>query len=246
MTQHALVVGASRGIGLELTRQLLEAGYVVHAASRRPTEARELMRLAARHPELHPVAMDLTDEESIASAVAEVGSRTERLHRVLVVAGVLHGPGFGPERKLEELTAEALSAVFAVNAFGPILVAREVLPLLRHDEPAVFASLSARVGSISDNHKGGWYAYRASKAAQNMLTRTLTIELGRRAKNVCVLALHPGTVDTDLSKPFQRFVPEEQLFDVQRAARQLLDLTEQATPEQSGSFYAWDGSIIPW
>lgn len=244
MQRHALVVGANRGLGLEMTRQLLERGFVVHAGCRRP-EAAPLWMKAPEYP-VHPVQIDVTDEPSIEAAMAQVRSHTGRLHRVLVVAGVLHGDGFGPERKLEHLSPDAMQRVFAVNAFGPILVARHAIELLKHDEPAVFASLSARVGSIGDNHKGGWYAYRASKAAQNMFTKTLSIELARRAKNVAVLALHPGTVDTDLSQPFQRYVPEGKLFSVERAARQLLDIVEDATPEQTGRFYAWDGTIIPW
>ena len=153
--------------------------------------------------------------------MASIRAHTDRLHRVLVVAGVLHGDDFGPECKLEHLSPDALQRVFAVNAFGPILVARHALTLLKHEEPAVFASRSARVGSIEDNRKGGWYAYRASKAAQNMFTQTLSVELSRRAKNVTVLALHPGTVNTDLSKPFQRHVPEGQLFSVEGAHKPL-------------------------
>lgn len=218
----------------------------MYAACRDPEGARELQRLAARASIVHPLAADLTDESSLAALADAVGARTDRLHLVLNVAGVLHGPGFGPERKLEELTPDALHTVFAVNAFGPILVAKHVLPLLRHDERSVFASLSARVGSIGDNFKGGWYSYRASKAAQNQLSRTLSVELGRRARHCIVLSLHPGTVDTELSAPFQRYVPEGQLFPVERAARQLLDIIDGAGPDDSGAFFAWDGSRIPW
>ena len=111
---------------------------------------------------------------------------------------------------------------------------------------AAFTAISARVGSIADNRLGGWYAYRASKAAQNMFTKNLAIELGRRAKNLCVLALHPGTVDTGLSAPFQKNVPEEKLFSVERAAGQLLAIVRRATPAETGRFYAWDGAEIPW
>jgi NAD(P)-dependent dehydrogenase (short-subunit alcohol dehydrogenase family) len=110
----------------------------------------------------------------------------------------------------------------------------------------VLANLSARVGSIADNRLGGWYGYRAAKTAQNMFTRTLSIELARRAPNVICLALHPGTVDTDLSRPFQASVPADRLFDPPRAARQLLQVIDAASPQESGRFLAWDGSLIPW
>lgn len=246
MPRNVFITGASRGLGLEFTRQLLERGERVFATCRDPTSARDLQRLAAQHRELQVIPVDVTDEEEIADAMKEIAEQTDRLHLVLNVAGVLHGADFGPERKLEELDLDAIRKVFAVNAYGPILVARHALPLLRHDEDCVFASLSARVGSIEDNGKGGWYTYRASKAAQNQFTRTLAIELSRRAPNVCVLALHPGTVDTDLSKPFQRFLPASQIFDPERAVRQLLAIVDGVTPKDTGTFHAWDGSPIPW
>ena len=119
--------------------------------------------------------------------------------------------------------------------------------LTDHRERAVLANLSARVGSIEDDRLGGWYAYRGSKAAQNLFTRNLSIELGRLSKRVIVLALHPGTVDTDLSAPFQRNVPEERLFSVERAARQLLEIVDHASRDtHHGGFFAWDGAPIPW
>ncbi|MEM6930148.1 MAG: SDR family NAD(P)-dependent oxidoreductase, partial [Myxococcota bacterium] len=151
-----------------------------------------------------------------------------------------------PEKRLEHVAPDALATVFAVNAFGPILVAKHVAPLLHHDRRAVFAAVSARVGSIGDNRLGGWYAYRASKSALNQLLRTLSIELARRSPNVIVVSVHPGTVDTDLSHPFQRRVPAHKLFSTERAADQLIDVIDGLTPEDTGSFRAWDGSPIEW
>jgi NAD(P)-dependent dehydrogenase (short-subunit alcohol dehydrogenase family) len=160
---------------------------------------------------------------------------------------VLHdGPEIRPEKKLEDAHPERLRPVVEVNASGPLLVAKHFLDLLRHDERAVLANVSARVGSVGDNRLGGWYVYRASKAAQNMFTRNLAIELGRRAPNVICLALHPWTVDTDLSRPFQRNVPAERLFDANRAADQLLGVIDSCTRDDSGHFLAWDGQPIPW
>jgi NAD(P)-dependent dehydrogenase (short-subunit alcohol dehydrogenase family) len=136
--------------------------------------------------------------------------------------------------------------VFALNAFAPILLASALLPLLDQGHPCVFASLSARVGSIGDNRLGGWYVCRASKAAQNQLLRTFALELARRNHQATCLLLHPGTVDTPLSAPFQGRVPAERLFTPDRAARHLLDIIAGAMPRDNGRFLAWDGQPIPW
>ena len=249
--QTVLVQGASRGIGLALVQQFLADPMVerVIATSRRPSESEGLGALAARHGDsLALVPLDVCDETSLALAHRTLAERgVERLHALVNCAGLLHeGPLLKPEKRLEDLSIEKFQRSFAVNAFGPALVARELFPLLRHDERAIVANLSARVGSIADNRAGGWYAYRASKAAQNQLTRTLALEFRRRAKNVICVALHPGTVDTDLSLPFQRNVPPEKLFDPSRAAIQLIEVMNGCTTEQSGQFLAWDGSEIPW
>ena len=243
---ESLVIGASRGVGLELARQLAAQGHRVFATHRDPATASGLFALARGASDVIPLEVDVRSESSLQSLARELGGYTDRLHRVIHVAGLLHGAGLGPERKLEEVDESALAAVFAVNAFGPILAAKHLLPFLRHGDPSVFASLSARVGSIEDNRLGGWYAYRASKAAQNQLLKTLSIELTRRARHCAVVALHPGTVDTDLSRPFQRSVPEGKLFTTERAARQLLEIIDGLKPEDTGSFIAWDGSPIPW
>ena len=151
-----------------------------------------------------------------------------------------------PERRLADVTPEHLQRAFAVNAIGPLLVAKHVQALLPRRDRAVFASLSARVGSIGDNRLGGWYAYRASKAAQNMITLNLSIELRRRARGIICVGLHPGTVDTELSRPFQHNVPADRLFTPQRAARQLLDVIHGLEPADNGGFFAWDAQPIPW
>ncbi|GAB2515079.1 hypothetical protein GCM10027188_17410 [Lysobacter humi (ex Lee et al. 2017)] len=136
--------------------------------------------------------------------------------------------------------------MFAVNAFAPILLAQALMPQLTHREPAVFASLSARVGSIGDNRAGGWYAYRASKAAQNQLMKTFAMEWTRRAPRSICLLLHPGTVDTPLSAPFQARVPAGRLHAADAAAEHLLAVIAGCTPADTGRFLAWDGSDVPW
>ena len=236
----ALVVGAEGGIGAALVEALVARPELdrVFAGSR---AGRPLT-----HPKVAPLAIDVTDEGSVAKAFAGIAGATARLHLVFVATGVLHGEGFGPERRIEQIDPAALAHAFALNATGPMLVAKHALPLLRHDERAIFAALSARVGSIGDNRLGGWYAYRASKAALNQLLHTTAIEWRRRAPNALCVALHPGTVDTGLSKPIRRGVPPEKLFSPERAAVQLVDVVEALSPADSGGFFAWDGSAVPW
>jgi NAD(P)-dependent dehydrogenase (short-subunit alcohol dehydrogenase family) len=247
---RVLVQGASRGIGLEFVRQLLAEPCCgrIFAACRRPDEARDLAGLAAAGPRLRVVALDVADEASIEAAARGVAAETDRLHLVVNCGGVLHGgaAALAPEKRLADVRPAALAASFAVNAFGPLLVARHFERLLAHRERAVFASISARVGSIGDNRLGGWYAYRGAKAAQNMFTRTLAIEWARSKRNVVAVALHPGTTDTDLSRPFQGNVSPGKLFPPERTVRQLLGVIDRLTPADSGRFLAWDGSEIPW
>ena len=247
---HALIVGASRGIGLALIKQLLATPSCARivATCRRPQEAAELTVLASTHSaRLRVVALDVSDEASVAQAGESLREHEQRLHLVVNAAGVLHEDGqLRPERRLEDLCDAALQRIFAVNAIGPMLLARQTVSLMLHGQPSAFTSLSARVGSISDNHLGGWYGYRASKAAQNQFIRTLGVEMARRAPLMRVLALHPGTVDTQLSKPFQSAVAPEKLFDTARAAAQLLQVIDVARPSRSGRFLAWDGTEIPW
>ena len=168
------------------------------------------------------------------------------LRMVINTAGWLHEGGRGPEKRLQAIQRSGLEQAFNINAFAPILLAKAVAPALGHGQPCWFASLSARVGSIGDNHLGGWYGYRAAKAAQNQLLRTLALEWKRRLPLACVSLLHPGTTATELSAPFRSAVPAEKLFSPQRAAGHLLDVLAQQKPEDSGRFLAWDGSVIPW
>jgi NAD(P)-dependent dehydrogenase (short-subunit alcohol dehydrogenase family) len=248
---NVLVQGASRGLGLGFVRQALASarcGRVV-ATCRDPAAAAAL-RAVADHAagRLTLLPLDVTDEASIATAAAACGRVAPRLHLILNCAGVLHDASraLRPEKRLADVTAAALARAFAVNASGPLLVARHFEPLLAHGERAVFASLSARVGSIGDNRLGGWYAYRASKAAQNMFTRTLAIEWARSRRNVICVALHPGTTDTELSRPFQANVPAGKLFDVDHAVARLLAVIDGLRAEDSGGFFAYDGSPVPW
>jgi len=243
----ALVQGASRGIGLALCEGLLERGYRVVATARAPEASARLVELRGSSPgTLDLVRLDVTREQSIQDAAATVAEAVGSLEILINCAGVLNGAGAGPEKRLEDIDYDATREAFAVNALGPLLMAKHFVHLVDHGRRAVWANLSARVGSIGDNGLGGWYSYRASKAAQNQITKTLSIELRRRAEGVICVALHPGTVETDLSAPFLRRVPAHKLFTASRAARQLLDIIEELEPADSGRFFAWDGKPIEW
>ena len=216
---RAVVIGASGGIGAALANALAE-------------EDADVVRLS--RPDL-----DLTDEATIAAAAARVG--TPEL--VIVATGMLHRDGCGPEKSIRELDPAWLAEQYAVNAIGPAIVAKHFLPVMPRTGRSVFAVLSARVGSIGDNRLGGWYGYRAAKAALNQLVRTLSIEDKRRNDRGIVVALHPGTVDTRLSQPFRQ--SGRDLFRPDRAAVQLLDVIDGLKAADSGRHFAWDGAEIP-
>ena len=246
---NAFIQSAGGGLGAAIVNILASRPDIGHlfVSARRMDDHPHLKRLEANDPRITAVELELLDESSIERAAQRVSATTDRLHLLLTTAGLLHEPGgMQPERALAHVDPENLMRAFAVNATGPLLMAKHFLPLLRHPDRAVVGTVSARVGSISDNRRGGWYAYRASKAAQNMITKTLSIELANRAPNVIVAALHPGTVDTPLSKPFQRNVPPKQLFSAERAAAHMLDVIASLSPKDTGGFFAWDGSPIPW
>tara|TARA_R110002096_G_scaffold5175_14_gene24230 strand:+ start:760 stop:1527 length:768 start_codon:yes stop_codon:yes gene_type:complete len=245
----AVIQGASRGIGLALVRALLADPHNdrIVASCRDPAAASALRDLQRANPRrLDIVALDVTREDSVRAAAARTAERVDTVSLLINCAGLLHGDHFEPERRLADVDPEHLQRLFAVNAFGPLLVAKHFAALFPRQQRAVLANVSARVGSIGDNALGGWYGYRGSKAAQNMFTRNLAIELKRRHRGIICVALHPGTVDTDLSQPFQRGVPAHKLFPAARAAAQLLAVIDGLGPSANGGFYAWDGSEIEW
>ena len=243
---NVLIQGAGRGIGLALARRAMAAGAKRLILTARNPQASQGYTEIGANPGVSWIALDVTDPESVAAAGQEIRETIPRLDRAIFAAGMLCRDRIRPEKRIADIDADALLTLYATNAFGPLLMARELWPLMKGDHPLQYAAISARVGSVSDNLLGGWYSYRASKAALNQLMRTLSIELGRANPNASVLTLHPGTVDTDLSKPFQGNVPEGKLFTTDYSAGCLWDVVDQATPAQSGSLIAYDGSVIPY
>ncbi|CAN5708092.1 SDR family oxidoreductase [soil metagenome] len=225
----AIVIGSSGGIGKALLGRL--------AGQPRFCAALGLGRSSAP-------PLDLTDEDSIARAARHVQGLGAEVRLVIDATGVLHKDGWAPEKSWRDLDALHMARAFAVNAIGPALLMKHFLPLLPRQGRAVFATLSARVGSIGDNRLGGWYSYRASKAALNQFVRTAAIELGRRQPAALCVALHPGTVATRLSEPFAKAG-----LDVQTpedAAGRLLEVIERLLPASTGGFFDQRGEPVPW
>lgn len=188
-------------------------------------------------------SIELEDEASIKFA-AEHASIHAPLDIVVVATGILHNADIVPEKSINALTSEKFAKLFSVNTIGPALVIKHFLPKLNSEQNSVFALLSAKVGSISDNHLGGWYAYRASKAALNMIIKTTSIELARKQKNSTIIGLHPGTVDSPLSKPFQSDKLKKNLFTAQDSVVRMATVLNKVKPIDSGKCFAYDGSEI--
>ena len=223
---HALVIGASGTIGAAFVDQLRALPHCgsVTALQRHGTPC-----------------IDFADEDSIARAADELAAGP-RFHLIINAAGLLHGEAFMPEKRLADLSYAQMLATFQVNTFGPALVLRHFVPLLDR-ERAILAMLSAKVGSIGDNRLGGWYSYRASKAALNMLVKTAAIEVARTQQNSVLVALHPGTVNSRLSRPFRG---ETIGRAAGIAAAGMLRVLNTLVPADSGTFRSYDGAALPW
>jgi NAD(P)-dependent dehydrogenase (short-subunit alcohol dehydrogenase family) len=242
----ALIVGAGQGIGLGFVCQLLARNDLSHiyATYRQLESATELLTITDRR--LHCIQMDITDESQIATMIQQIQLETAKLHYIINCVGVLHEGEMQPEKSLRQINAEQLLRYFQVNSIGAMLLFKQIQPLLKHEDRSIVATISAKVGSIGDNQSGGWYGYRASKAALNMFIKTTSIEYKRTCPQTIVVALHPGTTDTKLSLPFQRNVPPEKLFSVDRTVSQLLKVIDGLESSDSGEFFSWDGSKLPW
>ncbi|XP_019418201.1 PREDICTED: uncharacterized protein LOC109328998 [Lupinus angustifolius] len=253
----SMVQGASRGIGLQFVKQLLEnndRGHVI-ATCRNPNSSTGLIHLKDKFADrLKILPLDLTDETSIEASALSIKDAYGHLNLLINASGILSIPEvLQPETTLNKLEKSSLMLAYEVNAVGPILVIKHMWPLLKigggfgtERSTAVVASLSARVGSIGDNHLGGWHSYRASKTALNQLSKTASVEFARKKDPIVCILLHPGTVDTDLSKPFQKNVPKDKLFTKEFSVQKMLSIIDNVKVHDNGKFFAWDGQEIPW
>ena len=234
---NVVIIGGSGGIGHAFVDTLLTRSEIdqVHATyNRNPPQT--------SHAKLAWSQLDISDESSISDWACKIGE----IDWLINAAGLLHTAKHGPEKTIRQLDPEFFLDNLKVNTLPALLLAKHLHTKFRHRRPAIFATLSARVGSIEDNYLGGWFSYRASKAALNMGLKTLAIEWQRTLPNVTVAALHPGTTDTALSKPFQRHVPADQLFSPAQSVGYMLDVLARLTPADSGRMWAFDGELLPW
>jgi NAD(P)-dependent dehydrogenase (short-subunit alcohol dehydrogenase family) len=245
---NALIFGASRGIGLGFVKALLEKQDVnIYATYRRTNLSTELLSLETIHYQaLHCLAVDVTKEDQIANLSDYIQQTESKLHLVINCVGILHQGTLQPEKSLRHINSENLVYYLQVNSIASVLIAKHFLPLFCHSNKSVLAFIGAKIGSIRNNHLGGWYGYRASKAALNMFMRTIAIEYSRKCPQTIVVSLHPGTTDTDLSKPFQKNIPPHQLFSIEKTVNQLLEVIDSLTANDSGYFVSWEGNRVPW
>ena len=231
------IIGASGTIGSAFVRLLAEREHTatIYAYSRHPVDFKQMNVI--RH------SIDIEQEQSIQTAAAVLPD-DQTFDIVIIASGILHYESLQPEKSLSDLSSQKFTKVFAINTIGPALIAKYFLPRLNRKQRSVFAALTARVGSISDNQLGGWYAYRASKSALNMILKNASIEMARRNRMAIIVGLHPGTVESELSKPFQKNVKPERLFTGEYSATKLLSVIEKLRIEDSGKIFAWDGQEI--
>ncbi|KAH9500920.1 hypothetical protein Btru_069210 [Bulinus truncatus] len=259
MNAACLVQGASRGIGLQFCKALLmQKNTNVIATCRKPSEATELEQLMKENPSrLSILTVDVTQESTILAAASQVEQIHGKLDLLINSAGIIHPSKLG-ETSIKAVTRQDLLDTLTVNAIGPVLMAKHFAALLskgqgligkqvedkklRHS--SVLVNMSAKVGSITENALGGWYSYRMSKAALNMATKNLSVELSRDQRKTVCISLHPGTVDTDLSRPYHKNVPK--LFTVNQSVNLMLDVINSLSLEDSGKFFTYDRSVLPF
>ncbi len=241
--QVAIVIGATSRIAVSLIERLTDdAGLSkIIAISRQFSDKAE----SGLNHKLCRFQSDYS-EESISKICEQLRSDKAEISRVFICNGILHDAQLQPEKRIEDIKAENLHKVFEVNAVIPMLWIKHLKDVLAKEQGCVVTVFSARIGSIEDNRRGGWYSYRASKSALNMLLKTAAIEYERTHKATKFLIFHPGTTDTPLSKPFQKYVSQNKLFEPEFVAEQLLALIAAGRLDKSIQFLAWDGADIPW
>lgn len=244
-----LVIGGNRGIGLALVEAQLEKPEVsrVIATHRPAADLAALSMLGQKHgAKLQLQSLDVTCETSLQAFGRFLALQPTGIDLVIHAAGLLHDPDMMPEKSLSQCSSTHLLRLFEVNSIGPLMVASALLPTQSRKQRFTFAALSAMVGSIGDNHLGGWYGYRASKTALNQFIKTMANECRLKHPRAAIVAIHPGTTDTDLSRPFQKNVQAGKLYTPKLTAARVLDVLEKIDENRSGQFLNWDGSTIPW
>ena len=241
MKNNVLIVGASGGIASALIDQYCNEGAQLFAVSRAP--AADVLQ--SENVSYHQLAEQ--NDKSISNFVKQLAKQDVTLSTVVITTGFLHrdSDGIHPEKRLEDVSGHALAAYFETNSIIPALWLKHLINIMSK-EGSTLVCLSARVGSISDNGLGGWYGYRASKAALNMLVKTASVEYKRRLKDVMLVCYHPGTVDTDLSKPFQKNVAAKKLFTAAFTAKQLIHHLSVLNRDQACHFIDWNGEVVTW
>ena len=241
MENNVLIVGASGGIASALIEQYRSAGAKVFAVSRAAASESNNLENVSYHQ------ISEQDDKHISSFVKQLAEQDVVLKTVVITTGFLHNEndGIHPEKRLEDVSEEALTAYFATNSIIPSIWLKHLVNVMSK-EGSTLVCLSARVGSISDNGLGGWYGYRASKAALNMFVKTASVEYKRRLKDVMLVCYHPGTVDTGLSKPFQKNVAAKKLFTPEFTAKQLVHHLSALDREQACHFIDWNGEVVTW
>ena len=235
MYQNIVVIGSSGAIGGAFISHIVRIynNAIIHAFSR--------SYQVSNNNRVINYQVDYFDENLMSLAIKKISDKIDFL---FIATGRLHDKSLFPEKTYKDITIKSLSDLYLINAILPTMMAKLFIPLFYNNKKCIIAALSARVGSISDNNLGGWYSYRASKAALNMIFKSLSIEMKRINKNFIIITLHPGTVDSDLSKPFQNRIKKEQLFSADFSVKKLFDVIDKLTPEDSGKIYAWDGREI--
>lgn len=243
INQQTLIIGANSELAQALYTRLLENPTMAITLISRDLSA--YSDLTRQH--VQRILIEDYQAESIGQAVEEIQcSSSAPITQVFICNGLLHNDVTQPEKRLEDFNAQSFQTILTANTLTPMLWIQKLMPLLKGKSPCKLVVFSARVGSISDNRLGGWYSYRSSKAALNMLLKTTAIEFARRAKNVKIIAFHPGTTDTPLSKPFQKNVPEGKLFSADFVASQLLSIVERTFVDGKASYLDWKGDNIDW
>ena len=247
ITQQTLIIGANSDIAKALALQLIASKTTGLILISRDVSADDLLYRDRNNSNVNIITVKDYQLQSIAQAIEEIATYNHApITRIFICNGILHNQSIQPEKRIEELTVESFNQVMASNALTPMLWIQQLMPTLTGNSPCKIVVFSARVGSISDNRLGGWYSYRSSKAALNMMLKTAAIEIARRNKNIKIIAFHPGTTDTPLSKPFQKNVPTNKLFTCDFVASQLLAIVENSSYDQTASYLDWQGKSINW